>query len=104
VCRVSGTHTVEAVSDALDDLQQRTGLDVTSHVDGASGAFLAPFVYPDLRWDFRLPLVKSINASGHKFGLSPLGVGWVVWRDAADLPEELIFYVNYLAGTRAVEN
>ncbi len=89
---------VEAVSDALDDLQQRTGFDVPIHVDGASGGFLAPFVYPDLRWDFRLPRVKSINASGHKFGLSPLGVGWVVWRDAADLPEELIFYVNYLGG------
>lgn len=89
---------VEAVSDALDDLQQRTGLDVPIHVDGASGGFLAPFVDPELLWDFRLPRVKSINASGHKFGLAPLGVGWVIWRDAADLPEELIFNVNYLGG------
>lgn len=89
---------VEAVSKSLDDLQERTGLDVPIHVDGASGGFLAPFVDPDLLWDFRLPRVKSINASGHKFGLSPLGVGWIVWRDAAELPEELIFNVNYLGG------
>jgi glutamate decarboxylase len=89
---------VEAVSQALDDLQERTGLDVPIHVDGASGGFLAPFVQPDLVWDFRLPRVKSINASGHKFGLSPLGVGWIIWRDVADLPEELVFNVNYLGG------
>lgn len=89
---------VEAVSDALDDLQARTGLDVGIHVDAASGGFLAPFVDPDLRWDFRLPRVKSINASGHKFGLAPLGVGWVIWRDVAELPEELVFKVNYLGG------
>lgn len=89
---------VEAVSNALDDLQERTGLDVPIHVDAASGGFLAPFCQPDLVWDFRLPRVKSINASGHKFGLSPLGVGWIIWRDAADLPEELIFNVNYLGG------
>ena len=57
-----------------------------------------PFVEPDLVWDFRLPRVRSINASGHKFGLAPLGVGWVVWREKADLPEDLIFYVNYLGG------
>ena len=67
-------------------------------MDGASGGFLAPFVEPDLVWDFRLPRVKSINTSGHKFGLAPLGVGWIVWRDAADLPEDLIFQVNYLGG------
>ncbi|MCP5131271.1 MAG: glutamate decarboxylase [Pseudomonadales bacterium] len=89
---------VAAVSGALDKLQQDTGLDIPIHVDGASGGFLAPFCTPDLVWDFRLPRVKSINASGHKFGLSPLGVGWVVWREEADLPEELIFWVNYLGG------
>ncbi len=66
------------------------------HIDGASGGFLAPFTEPDLIWDFRIERVKSINASGHKFGLSPLGVGWVVWRDKQDLPEDLIFWVNYL--------
>ena len=89
---------VKGVSDALDKLQQDTGLDIPIHVDGASGGFLAPFCYPELEWDFRLPRVKSINTSGHKFGLAPLGAGWVVWRDAADLPEELIFNVNYLGG------
>jgi glutamate decarboxylase len=89
---------VAAVAAALDDLQSRIGLDIPMHVDGASGGFLAPFVEPDLVWDFRLPRVKSINASGHKFGLAPLGVGWVIWRDAEDLPEDLIFQVNYLGG------
>jgi glutamate decarboxylase len=68
------------------------------HVDGASGAFLAPFCAPQLEWDFRIPRVKSINTSGHKFGLAPLGCGWVVWREAKDLPEDLIFNVNYLGG------
>ena len=66
------------------------------HVDGASGAFVAPFVDPDLEWDFRLPRVASINASGHKYGLVYPGVGWVVWRDADALPEDLVFWVNYL--------
>lgn len=89
---------VKEVSDALDQLQKDTGLDIPIHVDGASGGFLAPFVFPELEWDFRLPRVKSINTSGHKFGLSPLGVGWVIWRDAKDLPEDLIFWVNYLGG------
>lgn len=89
---------VKAVSDALDTLQRDTGLDIPMHVDAASGGFLAPFCAPDLLWDFRLPRVVSINTSGHKFGLAPLGVGWVIWRDAANLPEELIFNVNYLGG------
>ncbi|AYY80437.1 MULTISPECIES: glutamate decarboxylase [Proteus] len=89
---------VKAVHDALDKLQKETGLDIPIHVDGASGGFLAPFCAPDIEWDFRLPRVKSINASGHKFGLAPLGAGWVVWREAKDLPEELIFNVNYLGG------
>jgi glutamate decarboxylase len=66
------------------------------HVDAASGGFVAPFLYPDLVWDFRLPLVKSINVSGHKYGLVYAGIGWVVWRGKEDLPEELIFHVNYL--------
>lgn len=89
---------VKAVHDALDKLQKKTGLDIPMHVDGASGGFLAPFCAPDIEWDFRLPRVKSINASGHKFGLAPLGAGWVVWRQSSDLPEELIFDVNYLGG------
>ena len=83
---------------ALDRLQAETGLDVPVHVDGASGGFVAPFIDPDLVWDFRLPRVKSINASGHKYGLVYPGVGWVVWRDPDALPEDLVFHVNYLGG------
>src|SRR5258707_6205504 len=90
------------MSNALDQLQADTGLDIGIHVDGASGAFLAPFCAPDVMFDFRLPRVKSISASGHKFGLAPLGVGWVVWRDASELPGDLIFHVNYLGGDMPV--
>ena len=89
---------VAEIAAALDDLQERTGLNVPVHVDGASGAMVAPFLDPDLLWDFRLDRVRSINASGHKYGLVYPGVGWVVWRDAADLPEDLVFKVNYLGG------
>jgi glutamate decarboxylase len=87
---------VKEICDALDDLEARTGLDVPVHVDGASGAFVAPFVDPELEWDFRLPRVASINASGHKYGLVYPGVGWVVWRDPDALPDDLVFWVNYL--------
>jgi glutamate decarboxylase len=87
---------VKEICAALDDLQATTGLDVPVHVDGASGAFIAPFLDPDLEWDFRLPRVASINVSGHKYGLVYPGVGWVVWRESAALPEDLIFWVNYL--------
>jgi glutamate decarboxylase len=87
---------VKEICDALDDLQQRTGLDIPVHVDGASGAFIAPFIDSDLEWDFRLPRVVSINTSGHKYGLVYPGVGWIVWRDASHLPDDLIFWVNYL--------
>jgi glutamate decarboxylase len=89
---------VEEIAGALDDLQRRTGLDVPVHVDAASGGFVAPFLVPDLDWDFRLPRVASINTSGHKYGLVYPGVGWIIWRDAAALPEDLIFNVNYLGG------
>ncbi len=89
---------VAEIAAALDRLQAETGLDVPIHVDGASGGFIAPFVEPGLVWDFRLPRVKSINASGHKYGLAPLGVGWVLWREKHDLPEDLVFRVNYLGG------
>jgi glutamate decarboxylase len=81
---------------ALDAFQEKSGLDIPVHVDGASGAFIAPFLDLDLVWDFRQPRVASINASGHKYGLVYPGVGWIVWRDAAALPEDLIFWVNYL--------
>ncbi|MFC0113502.1 glutamate decarboxylase [Kibdelosporangium aridum] len=90
---------VEQICQALDELQAKTGLDIPVHVDGASGAMIAPFCDPDLRWDFRLPRVASINTSGHKYGLVYPGVGWVVWRDTAALPEDLVFQVNYLGGT-----
>ncbi|MFI8254434.1 glutamate decarboxylase [Streptomyces filamentosus] len=83
---------------ALDDLQARTGLDVPVHVDGASGAMIAPFLDEDLVWDFRLPRVSSINTSGHKYGLVYPGVGWALWRGPEELPEELVFRVNYLGG------
>ena len=89
---------VAALAKALDKLQEEKGLDIDMHVDGASGAFLAPFVAPEVEFDFRIPRVKSISTSGHKFGLAPLGVGWVVWRDKAELPEGLIFHVTYLGG------
>ncbi|MBY8857607.1 glutamate decarboxylase [Nocardia sp. CA2R105] len=95
---------VAGISRALDELQARTGLDIPIHVDAASGGFMAPFTAPDLVWDFRLPRVKSINASGHKTGLAPLGVGWAVWREATDLPDELVFNVDYLGGNMATFN
>ena len=89
---------VAEIAAALDTLQEQTGLDVPLHVDAASGGFVAPFLDPDLEWDFRLPRVQSINASGHKYGLVYPGVGWAVWRDEAALPRDLVFNVNYLGG------
>ena len=83
---------------ALDRYQAESGLDIPVHVDGASGGFVAPFIDADLVWDFRLPRVQSINASGHKYGLVYPGVGWVIWRDPDALPEDLVFNVNYLGG------
>jgi glutamate decarboxylase len=87
---------VKEICETLDAFQAETGIDVPVHVDGASGAFVAPFVDPDLVWDFQLPRVASINASGHKYGLVYPGVGWIVWRDADALPGDLVFWVNYL--------
>jgi glutamate decarboxylase len=89
---------VAEIAAALDRLQEHTGWDIPIHVDGASGAMVAPFLDPDLVWDFQLPRVASINTSGHKYGLVYPGVGWVLWRHRAALPEELIFNVNYLGG------
>jgi len=89
---------VAAICQALDEYEAKTGIDIPLHIDGASGGFVAPFIHQDVVWDFRLPRVKSISSSGHKFGLSPLGVGWVIWREAKDLPEDLVFHVNYLGG------
>jgi glutamate decarboxylase len=93
---------VQEVSEALDDLEEEYGLDIPIHVDAASGGFIAPWLHPSMIWDFRLPRVKSINASGHKFGLSPLGCGWVVWREANDLPKDLVFNVKVLGGSMRI--
>jgi len=87
---------VKRLNDLLVKKNEETGWNTPIHVDAASGGFIAPFIYPELEWDFRLPLVKSINVSGHKYGLVYAGIGWVVWRAAEDLPEELIFHINYL--------
>ena len=89
---------IAAICAALDKLQEKTGLDIPVHVDAASGGFVVPFLHPDLVWDFRLPRVASINVSGHKYGLTYPGIGFVVWRNAEQLPEDLIFRVNYLGG------
>jgi glutamate decarboxylase len=89
---------VQDICAALDSYQARSGVSVPVHVDAASGGFIAPFVQPDLVWDFRLERVVSIQSSGHKFGLVYPGVGWVLWRGAEFLPEDLVFHVNYLGG------
>jgi glutamate decarboxylase len=89
---------VGEINAELDRLAAGGGPDVPIHVDGASGGFVAPFLQPDLIWDFRVPRVASINASGHKYGLVYPGVGWVVWREAGALPKDLVFNVNYLGG------
>lgn len=89
---------VEQICAALDALAAGGGADIPVHVDAASGGFVVPFLHPDLKWDFRLPRVVSINVSGHKYGLTYPGIGFVVWRCADYLPEELVFRVNYLGG------
>ena len=89
---------VAEIAAALDDVAAGSGVDVPIHVDGASGAMIAPFLDPELAWDFRLPRVASINTSGHKYGLVYPGVGWVLWREPSALPPELVFNVNYLGG------
>ena len=87
---------VEAMNAKLLALKKEKGLDIPIHVDGASGAFVVPFIWPELKWDFRLEQVRSINTSGHKYGLTYPGLGWVVWKTKEDLPDGLIFHVNYL--------
>src|SRR5947209_3510330 len=89
---------VQEICGALDAYQADTGVSVPVHVDAASGGFVAPFLQPDLEWDFRLDRVVSIQASGHKYGLVYPGIGWVLWRDAEHLPDDLVFHVNYLGG------
>lgn len=90
---------VKEIHDAVVAVNKKNNWDIAIHVDAASGGFIAPFVQSQLEWDFRLPLVRSINVSGHKYGLVYPGVGWIIWKTKADLPEELIFNVNYLGGS-----
>lgn len=87
---------IEEINDALVALKKDTGLDVPLHVDGASGVFIAPFLNPELNWDFRLEQVKTINVSGHKYGLVYPGIGWALWRDEADIPKSLVTETNVL--------
>ncbi|KAF0686000.1 hypothetical protein As57867_022134, partial [Aphanomyces stellatus] len=107
VCAVLGStfngefEDVKAIHDMVEDVNAEHGWNVVIHVDAASGGFIAPFLTPELLWDFRLPLVKSINASGHKFGLVYAGIGWAMWREESDLPDDLVFHVNYLGGDQA---
>lgn len=89
---------VDQISAILDEYEAETGISIPIHVDGASGAMVAPFMYPNLKWDFRNERVHSINTSGHKFGLVTAGLGWVVWRDSTFLPTELRFELRYLGG------
>ena len=89
---------IEEINRLLLKIKKEKGWDIPLHVDGASGGWVAAFAYPELKWDFRLEQVKSINVSGHKYGLVYPGSGWLVFRDESDLPQDLIFYVNYLGG------
>ncbi|WP_313404738.1 glutamate decarboxylase [Aeromicrobium sp.] len=92
---------IVGINRLLLDVKQKRGLDIPIHVDGASGAFVWPFLYPDTAWDFRLEQVRSINVSGHKYGLVYPGIGWLVFRETSDLAEDLVFYENYLGKTDA---
>jgi glutamate decarboxylase len=89
---------IQEICAALDEYEATSGVSVPVHVDAASGGFIAPFLQPDLVWDFRLARVVSIQTSGHKFGLVYPGIGWVLWRAAQFLPDDLVFHVNYLGG------
>jgi glutamate decarboxylase len=89
---------IKEINDILINIKDDKGWDIPMHVDGASGGFIAPFLYPDVLWDFRLEQVKSINVSGHKYGLVYPGVGWLIFKDKADVPDDLVFNINYLGG------
>ena len=90
---------IRGINDLLVSIRKQRELDIPLHIDAASGGFVWPFLYPDYEWDFRLEQVRSINVSGHKFGLVYPGVGWLIFRATADLPDDLIFYENYLGET-----
>ena len=87
---------IVGINDLLVRLLENQGIDIPLHIDGASGGFVWPFLYPDSPWDFRLERVRSINVSGHKYGLVYPGLGWLIFRERSDLPEDLVFYENYL--------
>ena len=89
---------IEEINNALLEIKETKGWDIPIHVDAASGGFVLPFLYPEIKWDFRLEQVRSINVSGHKYGLVYPGIGWLIFKDKTDLPEELIFNINYLGG------
>lgn len=89
---------IKAFNDLLVKIKNEKGWDIPIHVDGASGGMVAPFVYPELLWDFRLEQVKSINISGHKYGLVYPGLGWLVFRDESVIPDDIVFKVDYLGG------
>jgi glutamate decarboxylase len=89
---------IKEINDLLVNIKETKGWDIPIHVDAASGGFITPFLNPEIEWDFRLEQVRSINVSGHKYGLVYPGVGWLIFGDKNDLPEELIFEVNYLGG------
>jgi glutamate decarboxylase len=92
---------IGGINDFLVELESRKGLQIPLHIDAASGGFVWPFLYPHSEWDFRLGQVRSINVSGHKFGLVYPGIGWLVFRERGDLAEDLVFYENYLGKTDA---
>ena len=92
---------IVGINDLLLDVKKERGLDIPLHVDGASGGFVWPFLYPDSKWDFRLEQVRSINVSGHKYGLVYPGIGWLIFREESDLAQDLVFYENYLGKTDA---
>jgi glutamate decarboxylase len=92
---------IVGINKLLVDRKREQGHDVPLHVDAASGGFVWPFLYPDSEWDFRLEQVRSINVSGHKFGLVYPGVGWLIFRESDDLAEDLVFEENYLGKTDA---
>ena len=92
---------IEEINDLLVEVKNTHGWDIPIHVDAAIGGFILPFTQPELRWDFRLSQVKSINVSAHKYGLVYPGLGWLIFRDTTDLPADLVFYVNYLGDEMA---
>lgn len=92
---------MEEISKILDEYEKKSGVDIPIHVDAASGGFIAPFTHAKVggpKWNFELPRVKSINTSGHKFGLVYAGVGWIIFRDEKMLPKHLVFELHYLGG------